>query len=311
MAKGASRLSNVLIADDSAVMLDGLRLLQLPLDIDGTTIRIHSDAGALSLIDAVDLFCGNSGTTIRFLTAMCAAGQGTFTLDGVPRMRQRPIRGLAELLEPLGATIDYLGEPGFPPVRLHAAGLRGGTVHAGSAVSSQFLSALLMAAPMAAAPVTVVFDGPQTSWPYVKMTLAMMSQFGVAAVVTKDPNTGEPATIDVPNTGYRGTDYDVEPDASNAAYFWAAAAISSGSSVTTHGLGRKSLQGDVGVADLLRRDGRGGHDRRRRRHGRRHGRAARHRRRPDRHAGPGADAGGGRVFCRRADHAPRPAHAAG
>ena len=254
LADGPCRISNVLLADDSAVMLDGLRRLGFDVAVDGTTVAVTGQAGRVPAA-AADLFCGNSGTTIRFLSALAALGHGTFTLDGVPRMRQRPIGELADVLGSLGTRFDYPAEPGFPPVRLTADGLSGGRMSYGTAKSSQFLSAVLMAGPYARDELVVDLTGPQTSWPYVAMTMRLMDAFGVTPLLLRDPLTAEPKEVTVPPGPYAATDYAVEPDASGAAYFWAAAALHPGSRVVTPGVGKHSLQGDVAFASILKRMG--------------------------------------------------------
>ena len=257
LADGTSHLSNVLFADDTLVMLECLTRLGFDLHVDraASAVRVGGLGGRIPTSSA-DLFCGNSGTTIRFLTALCALGRGRFNLDGIPRMRQRPIGDLAALLKNLGVRIDYVMEPGFPPVLVHGRGLAGGIGRFGGSQSSQYLSAVLQAAPYARHEVAIDLDGPQTSWPYVAMTMRLMDQFGVIPELVRDPSTGEPRRIIVPNGApYRATDYAIEPDASNATYFLAAAAIHPGAKVTIEGLGRRSLQGDVGFADVLHRMG--------------------------------------------------------
>jgi 3-phosphoshikimate 1-carboxyvinyltransferase len=256
LADGVSELSNVLFADDTLVMLDGLRKLGFQMQVDpaARTVKLHGTAGRIDAASA-ELFCGNSGTTIRFLSALCSLGNGTYTLDGVLRMRQRPIRELADLLRNLGTRVDYLGAEGFPPVRIMADGLPGGILKYGSAASSQFLSAILMACPFARHEVRVDLQGEQTSWPYVAMTMQLMDRFGLTPELLRDPQTGRPKQIVVPQGKYTATNYAVEPDASNAAYFLAAAAIHPGAKVTIEGLGKGSLQGDVGFADVLRKMG--------------------------------------------------------
>lgn len=280
LGSGSSTLHNVLIADDTLVMLDGLSRLGFSLFRDGsrrvrfdghasasafaeadpkddcsqTSVMIDGQAGTLPA-SAADLFCGNSGTTIRFLTALCAVGKGRFTLDGIPRMRQRPIGQLVELLRNLGVRIDFLEAVGFPPVAVDADGLPGGLIRVTEASSSQFLSAVLQVAPYARHEVRVDLGGRQTSWPYVAMTMRLMDQFGVTPELIRDRDSGDPRQIIIPRGRYHATEYAVEPDASNASYFLAAAAIQPGSRVTIAGLGKSSLQGDVGFADVLHRMG--------------------------------------------------------
>ena len=256
---GVSTLSNVLFADDTLVMMECLSRLGFRLEIDraGHVVHVHGRGGRIER-DHADLFCGNSGTTIRFVTALCALGRGKFNLDGIPRMRQRPIAELVDLLRHLGARVEYVLENGFPPVDVLADGLPGGIVRSGGGKSSQFLSAVLQVAPYARNEVQVDLDGPQTSWPYVAMTMRLMDEFGVTPELIRDPASGEPRRIHVPHgRPYAATDYAVEPDASNATYFLAAAAISPGSKVLVNHLTKQSLQGDVGFADVLRQMGAG------------------------------------------------------
>jgi 3-phosphoshikimate 1-carboxyvinyltransferase len=259
LGTGASTLSNVLFADDTLVMMDCLGRLGFTLDVDrpAHTVRVHGHGGRIPSTRA-DLFCGNSGTTIRFLAALCALGRGRYNLDGIPRMRQRPIAELVGLLRHLGVRVGHVLADGFPPVDVLADGFPGGLVRFGGSKSSQFLSAVLQVAPYARNEVQVDLDGPQTSWPYVAMTMRLMDTFGVTPELIRDPLTGDPRRIIIPHGHpYAATDYLIEPDASNATYFLAAAAISPGSRVVVRGLDRQSLQGDVGFADVLRQMGAG------------------------------------------------------
>ncbi len=257
LADGVCELSNVLFADDTHVMLESLKQLGFELDIDqaARTVRVHGLGGNIAR-DHAELFCGNSGTTIRFLTALCSLGHGQFTLDGVERMRQRPIGALVGMLKNLGASVGHAPEKeGFPPVHVTAHGLAGGFVRYGSEMSSQFLSAVLMVAPYARIEVQVTLDGPQTSWPYIAMTMQLMDRFGITPELIRDPKTGQPSKIIVPRGKYAATTYAIESDASNASYFLAAAALHPGAKITIEGLGRGSLQGDVAFADVLHRMG--------------------------------------------------------
>jgi 3-phosphoshikimate 1-carboxyvinyltransferase len=258
MARGHSVLRNVLLADDTRVMIEGLQRLGYGVSVDEAAACVSIDsAGAKPAAAGAELFCGNSGTTIRFLAALCSLGKGDFVLDGVARMRQRPIGELLDLLHQMGVRAMYLGGEGFPPVRVHGDGLPGGIVKFGAAQSSQFLSAALMVSPAARHEVTVDLVGPQTSWPYVAMTMRMMDAFGLTPELVRDPDTAEPKQIVVPRGEYQPRDFTIEPDASNATYFMAVAAVHAGSKLTIRGLGKHSLQGDVGFADLLMRMGAG------------------------------------------------------
>ena len=256
LAHGQSRISNVLLADDSRVMIQSLAALGFAIRLDepNRTLLIDGCAGKVPASGA-ELFCGNSGTTIRFLAALCALGRGSFTLDGIPRMRQRPIGELGEMLRHLGVRAEYPIADGFPPIRILADGFPGGRLHFGSAQSSQYLSAVLQIAPYARNELNVDLGWPQTSWPYVAMTMRLMDIFGCTPELVRDPETSHPRQIFIPQQPYQACDYHVEPDASNASYFLAAAAIRDGAQITVHGLGKASLQGDVGFADLLRQMG--------------------------------------------------------
>jgi 3-phosphoshikimate 1-carboxyvinyltransferase len=256
LAAGRSTLTNILLADDTRVMLESLRQLGFELDVHDAdhTAVIGGKNGQIS-IAAARLNCGNSGTTIRFLTALCALGRGEYVLDGVERMRQRPISELSDMLRHLGVRVRFLENPGFPPVLVHADELPGGLLQVGAAQSSQFLSAILMVSPYARHEVRVELTDRQTSWPYVAMTMQMMDAFGVTAELIRDPRTQEPKQIIIPRGNYVGQRYAIEPDASGASYFLALAAIHPGSKITVRGLGRHSLQGDVGFAEVLSRMG--------------------------------------------------------
>ena len=250
LAEGQSTLTGALDSDDTRVMIDGLGQLGLTVEHDrpAAAIRIEGCAGRPPAPGA-ELFAANSGTTMRFLTAMAALGQGTFRLDGSPRMRQRPIGDLLDALRQLGAdAVDEL-QSGCPPVVVKAAGLPGGRATVAGNISSQFLSGLLMAAPYAAESVLLQIEGELVSRPYVEMTIGVMRAFG-AAVETRTPASFAITA----GQCYRARTYDIEPDASAASYFAAAAAITGGR-VTIEGLSRESLQGDVAFCDSLERMG--------------------------------------------------------
>jgi 3-phosphoshikimate 1-carboxyvinyltransferase len=254
LAEGDSTLSNVLFADDTQVMLDGLQRLGYKLEIASASVLVHGRGGRVPK-RKVSLNCGNSGTTIRFLTALCALGKGTYRLDGNERMRERPIAELADLLTALGAKVSYEAKKGYPPIEVTASGLAGGKTRFPAAHSSQYLSAVLLAAPYAAEDVIVELEPNQTSWPYVAMTIELMRQFGVHTLVQLEHPGERPRELRVLRAPYKAREYAIEPDASNATYFMAAAAASPGASVTIPGLGRHSLQGDVGFGEVLEKLG--------------------------------------------------------
>jgi 3-phosphoshikimate 1-carboxyvinyltransferase len=232
-------------------MIDGLGRLGIELEPHeaGKPLVVHGAGGKIPALEA-DLFCANSGTTVRFLTAISTLGHGSFRLDGVERMRQRPIGDLLEALNQLGTHASSENGDNCPPVVVHANGLRGGTSKIRGDISSQFLSGVLMAAPRARSPVELVIDGPLVSQPYVRMTIEVMKSFGVDVETAEGLQQFHIATPQQ----YRATEYAIEPDASAASYFWAAAAICGGE-VTVEGLTADSLQGDVAFVECLEKMG--------------------------------------------------------
>ena len=259
LASGRCRLTNVLFADDTRFMLENLQTLGLSLEVDeaARTVAVDAPGSPDFATEDAELFCGNSGTTIRFLTALLAViGDATFTLDGVNRMRERPVGPLATLLNGLASDEPVRTRGGNPPITVKANGLDGGTFDyaSGQTLSSQFLSAAVMAAPYTRNETRINLRGAQVSWPYVKMTMRLMDEFGVTPEVeVTDDDAREPQAIVVPRGRYSGVDYAVEPDASAASYFLGVAAIHPGSRVTIPGLGTESLQGDAAFADVLQR----------------------------------------------------------
>lgn len=255
VASGTTRVTNLLDSDDVRHMLNALKALgvQYELSEDRTLCTIVGEAGPLVTKGGnapVDLFLGNAGTAMRPLCAMLCTGSGEFNLTGEPRMYERPIGDLVDSLRSCGATIDYIGNAGYPPLHITANGLLGGQVNIKGNISSQFLTAMLMAAPFCASDLEIVVDGELVSKPYILITLDVMAKFGV----------------EVQNDNYRrfviraGQHYTspgeimVEGDASSASYFLAAAAIAGGT-VRVNGSGLSSVQGDVRFADTLEQMG--------------------------------------------------------
>ncbi len=251
LATGRSTLRSVLFSDDTHRMIDGLRAFGVAIDVeDDSTVRIHGCGGKLAESNAV-VFTGNSGTTVRFLSAAAAlAPTGvTATLDGVERMRSRPIQDLLDALAEWGVDARSRLGTGCPPVEVAGGGIDGGICHVRGNLSSQFLSALLMIAPYSRTSATIVVDGELVSYPYVSMTMSLMKAFGVECSREEDGSFRIPA----PQI-YRGREYTIEPDASNASYFLGAAAVT-GTSVRLEGLGTQSVQGDVAFVDVLEKMG--------------------------------------------------------
>lgn len=249
---------NALRSEDTEVMVESLERLGWEVLADWTagTITVSRDQSDGPPFDderipngRADLFVGNSGTTIRFLTALVALGKGVYRLDGVSRMRERPIGDLLDALKQFGVDVGSEFENGCPPVIVNADGLYGDDIRIKADVSSQFLSAILLVAPFAHGDTNIEVVGTLVSEPYVEMTLSLLRMIELQVTVVA------PGKYHIPgNQMYRGGSISVEPDASAASYFWAAAAVTGGR-VTVTGLNRKSLQGDVRFVDVLQQMG--------------------------------------------------------
>ena len=252
-------LTGALRSEDTEVMIDCLRCLGYAIEThwdqpEPLILFLHRPTWPEFTVRSAELFVGNSGTTMRFLTALVATREGRYRLDGVPRMRERPVQDLLDALNQVRGVRAYSeAQNGCPPVVVENAGQASAdSITVRSAVSSQFLSGLLMAAPNFASEewVDVRVPGPLVSEPYIEMTLAMMRTWG-QQVERPTPDTYRVA----PNSaGLDGGMYAIEPDASAASYFWAAAAVLGGR-VTVAGLTRQSLQGDVAFVDVLQEMG--------------------------------------------------------
>lgn len=246
LATGRSTLHGVLDSDDTRYMVEALEALGFDLTVDWEqrTIQIEGQAGQIPNPSA-DLFLGNSGTSMRFLTALCALGRGEYRLDGTDRMRQRPIGPLLSALRDLG--VDARSEHGNdqPPIIIRSNGLEGGVSRMRGDLSSQYFSALAMVMPCATSPITVEVEGDLVSKPYIDLTVATMRAFGV------DLQHDDYRSLRVAeDAGYTARQYTVEPDASAASYFFALAAITGGRMTVAH-LPWTSAQGDIHFVDVL------------------------------------------------------------
>jgi 3-phosphoshikimate 1-carboxyvinyltransferase len=250
LADGESTLRSASLSGDTLRMVAGLERLGVQVEVreEGPAIRIRGCRGHLPA-DEAELDAGDAGTAMRFLTALACLGYGRFRLDGSARMRARPIGQLVDGLHAIGAGIGYEGVTGYPPLTIVARGLAGGEIEFDRPPSSQYISAILMVSPYAAGDVMIRASGPLVSRPYVDMTIAVMRALGVQAL------SGEGRRFIVPSTQrYRAGEFEIEPDASAASYFWAAAAVTGGR-VRVSGLSRASPQGDVRFVDVLERMG--------------------------------------------------------
>lgn len=257
-AGAGTHLTGVLRSEDTEVMIHALRQLGYEINIDwsATVAQVRNTSTTCVPNPRADLNVANSGTTMRFLTALVALGDGPYRLDGIARMRERPIRDLLDALVQMGVDARSETDNGCPPVIVQRHPLGNGaatdarrrTVTVRASVSSQYLSALLMIAPLRPEGLTIRLDGPRVSEPYIDMTIQMLRHWGATVTVTPDE-------YDVaPGLRHRG-DYHVEPDASAASYFWAIPAVLGRGAVQVRGLTRQSLQGDVAFVDVLWRMG--------------------------------------------------------
>ncbi|UAL41679.1 3-phosphoshikimate 1-carboxyvinyltransferase [Shewanella inventionis] len=248
LAKGSTTLTNLLDSDDIRYMLASLKQLgiQYSLSDDKTVCVVEGNGGPISSTTAQSLFLGNAGTAMRPLCAALTLGEGEFTLTGEPRMEERPIGDLVDALRQLGADVTYLKNEGFPPLTINATGLSGGDVEIAGDLSSQFLTALLMVAPLTKDSVNIKIKGELVSKPYIDITIALMKQFGVDVINHQYQRFEIKAGQQYVSPGK----VLVEGDASSASYFLAAGAIQGGE-VKVTGVGRLSIQGDVKFADAL------------------------------------------------------------
>jgi 3-phosphoshikimate 1-carboxyvinyltransferase len=248
LAQGTTTLHDALLSDDTRVAREALQRLGVAVEQDGSTFRVEGQGGRFSPSDDA-LFLGNSGTTTRFFTAMLTHAGFETTLTGNDRMQQRPIADLLEALNQLGAQVESIRGNGCPPVRVGAQRLRGGTATVSGSISSQFLSAILMAAPYAEDDVTLIVRDQLVSVPYVDLTLDIMAQFGV------EVNHTNYQRFEIPGRQvYQARSYNIEGDASSATYFWGLAALL-GQDMRIPNVPPASAQGDLRFLDVLERMG--------------------------------------------------------
>jgi 3-phosphoshikimate 1-carboxyvinyltransferase len=244
-ARGTTVLRRALVSDDTAGFAEGLTTLGYPLKREPDRWTIEGRVQGPAVAEA-SVFCRDGATTARFLPVLAAAGHGVYHFDASAQMRRRPLGPLTQALRDLGVTVVHHQREGHHPLTVHAHGIKGGHVTLDAGLSSQFLTALLLAGPLTADGLTITVTD-LVSAPYVDITLAMMARFG--AHVYREGNT-----FTVPPQSYAATDYAIEPEASTASYFLAAAAVA-GRTVTVPGLGSDSLQGDLRFVHVLARMG--------------------------------------------------------
>lgn len=240
LATGESRLRELPAGDDTEAMVDGLRRLGAVVDQDGRDRRVRP----APIRGGVEIDARLAGTTSRFLTAVAALGDEPTIVTGAAALLRRPMADLHVALRSLGAVVEPIEHEGHLPVRVRRGDLAGGRVAMAGDVSSQFVTALMLVAPLLPRGLRIDLTSPLVSRPYVAMTASVMSTFGAEGIVVAD------SAISIESSGYRGIDTTVEPDASSASYPLAAAAITGGR-VRVPGLRRDSWQGDVAIVDIL------------------------------------------------------------
>jgi 3-phosphoshikimate 1-carboxyvinyltransferase len=266
LSEGTTTVHDLLDSDDTRVMLDALRMLGCAIHQNGNTVQING-LGGKPLVASAKLFLGNAGTAMRPLTAALAVLGGDFELSGIPRMHERPIGDLVDALRPLGCSIDYLGNPGFPPLRIGTPTLAlEAPILVRGDVSSQFLTALLMALPLVAQKdIVIEVVGELISRPYIEITLKLLARFGVHVRRPDGDDRWQRFTIPAGCKLQSPGDVYVEADASSASYFIALGAIATGArgldlgfcqnSIKILGVGADSIQGDIRFMDAAQQMG--------------------------------------------------------
>ncbi len=250
LSNGESVIKNALLSEDTRVMISCLSEIGVPVNeiLEENTLVVRGCAGKIP-VKTAKLFAGNAGTVVRFLTAALTLGNGQYEIDGIERMRQRPMQQLIDALNQLGADVASKEGTGCPPVLINANGLNGGTVKVPGNISSQYISAILLSSSYANNDVRITVIDDLASKNYIDMTIDVMNKFGVAV----ERDSYKEFCVKA-GQNYRGCEYMVEPDASGASYFLAAAAITGGK-IRVDGLGECSLQGDATFVDILEKMG--------------------------------------------------------
>ena len=244
LSNGPCRLENTLESEDTRITLETMRSLGINIEKDNHHIDVHGKTGSLGGYTEI-LNLGNSGTSIRLLTAVVALGRGKYILTGSQRMQQRPMQDLIDGLNQMGVKSRSVKNNGCPPIEVEAGKIQGGTVNLNCALSSQFLSALLLIAPYANNDTEIMVTGAPVSRPYIDITLDVMQKFGITVVRENYDRFSIPA-----GQTYQAGSYVVESDCSQAGYFWAAAAIT-GATIRVKNITADSRQGDIRFLDVL------------------------------------------------------------
>ena len=252
LSDGVTEICDLLVSDDTAHMLEALEKLGVKLEkVRETDWIVHGCKGNFPNKNA-DLFLGNAGTAFRPLTAVLAFAGGNYTLSGVPRMHERPIGDLVDALRQAGANIEYLGKESFPPLKISPAKIDvSKPLKIRGDVSSQFLTALLMALPLTKQKATIEVVGELISKPYIEITLNLVAKFGIVVKREDWQRFMIPANVNY----HSSKRVNVEGDASSASYFLAAGAIAIGGNCCVYGIGENSIQGDIRFCDALKQMG--------------------------------------------------------
>lgn len=247
LAEGRSRIKNFLECEDTLFTVNALRQLGVKISGKGEELAVSGIGGRFARSPGIKgIYLGNSGTSFRLLLSTVALAKGHYLLKGTPRMQKRPVEGLVQALNKLGVEAWCTGEQGVPPVYIKADGIRGGKVEIEGNTSSQYVSSLLMAGPLAETDEEIGVKGDLVSRPYVDLTLGVMDQFGVQVVRDGYRRFNIPA-----GQGYKACEFCIEGDISSASYFWAAAAVTGGTVKTENIRPSTTSQGDIDFLGIL------------------------------------------------------------
>ena len=248
LSDGMCTIKNALVCEDTRFTIEALRQMGIQIDFYNDDMRVSGKGGRLGAENA-PIYLGNSGTSMRLLSAVAALGKGTYTLTGTAPMEKRPIKDLLDALQQIGVKARSLNDNGCPPVEITGAAIRKDRVDINCQKSSQYLSALLLIAPCTHNGLEIRVTGGPVSRPYVDLTIELMKTFGLRLEREGYRQFNVPG-----GQVYRAGEYTVEADCSQAAYFWGAAAID-GADITVMGVNTDSAQGDIRFVDLLQRMG--------------------------------------------------------
>ena len=244
-ADGTTILKNMLFSDDTKYMMEAIRKLGNNVIIDENTKTVIIESNKNRIFVDTELFVGNAGTAMRFLPTYIATCEGKVSLNGIERMKQRPIKDLVDALLELGVDVTYKEKEGYPPFEINAKGLSGGELYIKGDKSSQYLTSILLSAPYAKEDVTIKIEGKLVSIPYVDITLKMMKDFGVEV-----ENKNYKEFFIKAGQKYKGREYIVEGDCSSASYFFAIAAVTN-SEIKVNNVSKNAMQGDIKLLDIL------------------------------------------------------------